>query len=136
MLLSATEIAYQDVLDSSADPDPVTSQMDEEDHVLVPVWATSSSCSHGCLNETLPLDEAIIEAMNGSDTPWDDIHHRSYFLPKLPKIEQDDFRSTLREIVGHTVVPLDTHGIYVEGNMASILPSRSISLILLEKLKT
>jgi hypothetical protein len=78
------------------------------------VWATSSSFSHDYLDDTLPSDEAIVEAMNGSDRPWDDIHHRSYFLPDLARIKQDDFRSTLSEIVGHTIVLLDTHGIYVE----------------------
>jgi hypothetical protein len=76
--------------------------MDEEDHVLKPIWATSSSFSHDFLDDTLPSDEEIIEAMNGSDRPWDDMHHHSYFLPELARIEQDDFRSTLREIVGHS----------------------------------
>jgi hypothetical protein len=73
------------------------------------MWATSLSCSHDFLDETFPSDEAIIEAMNGSHKPWDDMHHRSYFLPDLERIEQDDFRSTLSEIVSHTIVPLDTH---------------------------
>jgi hypothetical protein len=58
--------------------------------------------------------------VNFSERPWDDMHHWSYFLPSLEKIEQDDFRSTLSEIVGHTIVPLDTHDIYGEGNMVSI----------------
>jgi hypothetical protein len=128
MPLSAVEIAYQVVLDSSVDPDPVTSPTDEEDPVLRPVWATSSSCSHDFLDETLPSDEAILEAMNGSERPWDDMHHRSYFLPSLERIEQDDFRSTLSEIVGHAIVPLDTHDIYAEGNMASISPTISIDI--------
>jgi hypothetical protein len=128
MPLSVTEIVYQVVLDSSVDPDPVTSQTDEEDHVLKPVWATSSSFSPDCLDDTLPSDEAIIEAMNGSDRPWDDMHHRSYFLPELARIEQDDFRSTLSEIVGHAIVPLDTHDIYAEGNMASISPTIMIDI--------
>jgi hypothetical protein len=35
-------------------------------------------------------------------------------------IEQDEFWSTLSEMVGHVVVPLDMHGIYDEGNMVSI----------------
>jgi hypothetical protein len=136
MPLSAVEIVYQVVLDSSVDLDPITSPTDEEDPVLKPVWATSLSCSHDCLDETFPLDEAIIEAMNGSDKPWDDMHHRSYFLPELARIEQDDFRSTLSEIVGHIVVPLDTHDIYVkEIWRVSLLPSRSISLVPLERLK-
>jgi hypothetical protein len=66
--------------------------------------------------------------MNGSDRPWDDMHHRSYFLPELVRIEQDDFRSTLSEIVGHAVVPLDTHDIYAEGNMVSISPTVTIDI--------
>jgi hypothetical protein len=91
MPLSAVEIVYQSILDSFAGPNPVTSQMDEEDPVLRPVWATSLSCSHDLLYETFPLDEAILEAMNVSERPWDDMHHRSYFLPSLERIEQDDF---------------------------------------------
>jgi hypothetical protein len=123
-----TEVVYQVVLNTTADPDPVSSQMDEEDHVLEPVWATQSSCSHDFLDDTLPSDEAILEAMNGPDRPWDDMHHHSYFLPELVRIEQDDFRSTLSEMVGHVVVPLDTHGVYAEGNMANISPTVTIDI--------
>jgi hypothetical protein len=111
MPLLATEIAYQVVLDSYVDPIPITLQTNREDHVLEPVWATLSSSSHDCLNETLHSDEYIIEAMNGSDRPWDDMHHRFYFLPERARIEQDDFRSTLSEIVGHAVFPFDTQDI-------------------------
>jgi hypothetical protein len=120
MSLSTTEIAYQVVLDSSADPDPVPSPTDEEDLV----WATLLSCSHDCLDETLSSDEA----MNGSDKPWDDMHHHSYFVLELERIEQDDFQSTLSEIVGHVVVPFDTHDIYAEGNMASISSTVQIDI--------
>ena len=66
--------------------------------------------------------------MNGSERPWDDMHHQSYFLPSLERIEQDDFRSTLSEIVRHVVVLLDTHDIYAEGNMASIYPTIMIDI--------
>jgi hypothetical protein len=66
--------------------------------------------------------------MNVSERPWDDMHHQYYFLPSLERIKQDDFQSTLSEIVGHTVVPLDTHGIYAEGNMVSISPTISIDI--------
>jgi hypothetical protein len=58
--LSTMKIAYQVVLDSSIDPNPVTSLTDEEDPILRPMWATSLSCSHDCLNVTFPSDEAII----------------------------------------------------------------------------
>jgi hypothetical protein len=128
MPLSATEIVYQVVLDSSIDPDLFPSSTDEEDLVSRPMWATSLSCSHDCLDETFPLNEAIIEAMNGSDKPWDDVHHRSYFLLELERIEQDDFRPTLSEIVGHAVVPLDMHGIYAKGNMAIIYSTIQVDI--------
>jgi hypothetical protein len=128
MPLSTTEIVYQVVLESSVDPDPITSQTNEEDHVLRPVWATSLSSLHDFLDETLPSTKAILKAMNGYERPWDDMHHQSYFLPSLERIEQDDFRSTLSEIVGHVVVPLDTHDIYAEGNMTSIYPTVSIDI--------
>jgi hypothetical protein len=128
MTLLATEIAYQAVLDSSTDLDHVPSPTDEEDPTFRLVWATSLSCSHDFLDGTLPSKESIIEAMNGSDKPCDDMHHRSYFLPDLERIEQDDFRSTLSEIVGHTVVPLDTHEMYAERNMTSISPIVQIDI--------
>jgi hypothetical protein len=76
-----------------------------------------------------PLDEDIIEAMNGSDKPWDDMHHRSYFLPDLSRIKQDDFRYTLSEIIGHSIVPLDTHNIYAEGNIESISSTITIDIL-------
>jgi hypothetical protein len=66
--------------------------------------------------------------MYDHDRPWDDMHHRSYFLPNLVMIEQDDFRSTLSEMVSHVVVPLDTHGIYSKGNMDNISPTVMIDI--------
>jgi hypothetical protein len=66
--------------------------------------------------------------MNGSDRAWDNMHHRSYFFLELARIEQDDFRSTLSEIFGHIVVPLNTHDIYAEGNMVSISPTITIDI--------
>jgi hypothetical protein len=47
---------------------------------------------------------------------------------QLARIKQYDFRSTLSEIVNHVVVPLDTHGIYDEGNMSSISPTITIDI--------
>jgi hypothetical protein len=49
MPLSATEITYQAILNSSMDLDPIPSPTDEEDLMSRPVWATSLSCSHDCL---------------------------------------------------------------------------------------
>jgi len=63
MPLSKTKISYQVVLDSFIDLDLVTSQTDEEDPVLEPLWATTVSCSHDCVDDTLTSNEDIIEAM-------------------------------------------------------------------------
>jgi hypothetical protein len=128
MPLSVANIAYQLFLYSSVNPDPITSQTDKEDLVIELGWATLSSCSHDCIDDTFSSNDAIIEAMNGSNKPWDDMHHRSYFLLELARIEQDDFRSTRSEIVGHAIFWLDTHDIYVEGNMVSISPTITINI--------
>jgi hypothetical protein len=128
MPLSAAKILHQVVLDSFVDPYPVPLPMDEEDPVLRLVLATSLSFSHDFLDGTLPSDKSIIESMNGSDKPLDDMHHCSYFLLEIERIEQDDFRSTLSEIVGHVIVLLDTHNIYVEGNMVRISPTVTIDI--------
>jgi hypothetical protein len=66
--------------------------------------------------------------MSSHDRPLDDMHHRSYILPELVRIEQDEFRSTLSKMVGHVVVPLDMYGIYGEGNMANISPTIVIDI--------
>jgi hypothetical protein len=92
MSLSVTKIAYQAFLNSSTNPDLVPSPADDEDLVSRLMWDTSLSCSHDFLDGTFLLDESIIEAMNGSNNPWDDMHHRYYFLPKLERINQDEFR--------------------------------------------
>lgn len=128
MSLSAIKFVYQDVIDSSTDPYLVPSPMDEEDIMSKTIWATSLSYSHDFLDGNFPSDEAIIEAMNGSKKTYDDMHHRTYFLPELERIKQDDFRYTLSEIVIHAVVLLDTNDIDVEGNMASIYPTIQINI--------
>jgi hypothetical protein len=87
-----------------------------------------SSCLSNFLDDTLPSDKSILEDMYGPNWPWDDMHHCSYFLPELVKIEHDDFTSTLTEMVNHSMVPLDTHGIYDEGNMANIYPTIMIDI--------
>jgi hypothetical protein len=92
------------------------------------MWATSLSCSHDFLDGNFPLDESIIKAMNGSDKPWDDMHHRSYFLLELQRIEQDKLHSTLSEIVSHAILQLDMHDIYADGNMASVSPNVQIDI--------
>jgi hypothetical protein len=92
------------------------------------MWVVEYSCSRDCLDDTLPSNEAILDSMFDPDRPWDDMHHHSYFLPELVRIEHDNFRSTLSEMVDHIVVLLDTHGIYAERNMVNIFPTITIGI--------
>ena len=81
MPFSATEVAYSLVQQASANPDPTPAQ--ELDPLLEPIWAQGSLTNINSLDLFFPSDEAVIEAMTSLDKPWEDLHHRSYFLPEL-----------------------------------------------------
>jgi hypothetical protein len=81
MPLLATKVAYSLVQQSSTNPDMTTAQ--ELDPFLEPIWAQGSLANVDSLDLFLPSDEAVIEAMTSPDKPWEDLHQRSYFLPKL-----------------------------------------------------
>ena len=81
MLFPATMVAYQANLGCVAKPSPSSSHMEEEDPYVLPAWAIHYSHAHDCLYSVFPSNEAIIEAMSGVDPPWEELHHRSYFLP-------------------------------------------------------
>jgi hypothetical protein len=81
MPLSTVEVAYSLVQQTSATPNPTPAQ--ELDSLLEPIWAQGSLANTDSLDLVLPSDEAVIEAMTSLNKPWEDIHHRSYFLPEL-----------------------------------------------------
>jgi hypothetical protein len=90
------------------------------DPLLDPIWAQDSLTNIDSLDLFLPSDEAVIKAMTGPDRPWDDLHHRSYFLLDLSRIEPGEFTITM---MGEHPCPINllaTQDIYVEGNMATI----------------
>jgi hypothetical protein len=120
MSLHIVNIAYRTIQETTANLDPLSSQMKEVDLVQQPIWVIKSSSSHDFLDGTFPLDKEILEAMNGPERPWEGLHHISYFLPKLERTERDEFTSTMSKIICHTMVLLDKHGIYSEGNMENI----------------
>jgi hypothetical protein len=76
----------------------------------------------------LPLDEVIIEAMIGADRPWDDLHHRSYFIPELRRIEVGEFMLTMTGDRYCPINPLATHVVYAEGNIATIIETIPIDI--------
>jgi hypothetical protein len=86
MPLSSVEVAYSLVQQASTNTDPIPAQ--ELDPLLEPIWAHGSLTNVDSLDLVLPSDEAVIKAMTSLDKPWEDIHHRSYFIPELSRIEE------------------------------------------------
>ena len=52
---------------------------------MLPAWVVQSSHTHKYLDTVFPSDEAIIKAMSGVEPPWEELHHRLYFLPVLDR---------------------------------------------------
>jgi hypothetical protein len=72
------------------------------------------------LELVFPFDEAVIEAMTSPKKPWEDLYHRSHFLPNLSRIKVGEFTVTMTGDRSCHTNPLATHKIYVEGNMATV----------------
>jgi hypothetical protein len=124
--LSAAEVAYSLVQQTSATPDPIPTP--ELDPLLEPIWAQDSLVDTDSLDLVLPSDEAIIEAMTGPDKPWEDLHHRSYFLPELHRIKAGEFTITMTGDQPCPINLLATQDIYAEGNMATIAETIPINI--------
>ena len=95
---------------------------------VLPTWAVESSHTHDYLDDVFTSDEAIIEAMSGVEPPWEELHHRFYFLPELDRLEHEDFREILSENIGSPVVPLSSPGQMAEGNMENLSPTIPINI--------
>jgi hypothetical protein len=110
--LSATEVAYSLVQQTSADTDPTPVQ--ELDSTLEPIWDQGSLVDTDSLDLVLPSNEAVIEEMNSPEKPWDNLHHRSYFLLELSRIEAREFTLTMTGDRSCPINPLATHEVYAE----------------------
>jgi hypothetical protein len=114
MPLSMVGVVYNIFHQDLADPDLNPAQ--ELNPVLKPIWDQSSLATTYPLDPVLALDEAILEALNGLDKPWDDLHHRSYFLPELRRIEVGQFCFTVNGDRSCPFNPLAMHTVYAKGN--------------------
>jgi hypothetical protein len=126
MPLSAIEVAYSLVQQASANTDPTPTQ--ELDPLLEPIWAQVSLAKVDSLDLVLLSDEAVIEAMTSPYKPWEDLHHRSYFLPELRRIKAREFTVTMTGDRSCHTNPLSTHKIYAEGNMETIAETIPINI--------
>jgi hypothetical protein len=124
--LSTTKFAYNIVQQASVDPDPTPAQ--KLDPFLKTIWAQGSLATTDSLDLVYPSDEAILEALTGPDRPYDDLHHRSYFLLELRRIEAGKFVLIMSRDRSCPVNPLETHAIYAEGNMESIIETIPIDI--------
>ena len=66
--------------------------------------------------------------MSGVEPPWEELHHRSYFLPEIYRLEHEDFREVLSERIGSPMVPLSSLGPMADGNMENISPTIPINI--------
>eukprot|EP00253_Pinus_taeda_P006317 PITA_06317 len=80
--ISAAELRYQSIVNSVDDHSTPFSE-EELDGDVALAWSLDSTSALDCLDSVLPSEEVILEAMMGIDRPWEDLHHRSYFLPPL-----------------------------------------------------
>jgi hypothetical protein len=76
----------------------------------------------------LPSDEEVIEEMTSPDKPWEDLHHRSYFLLELSRIEEREFTMTMTGDRPCPIHLLATHEIYAEENMVTIAETIPINI--------
>jgi len=63
---------------------------------MVFVWVVIP-LSMDFLDIFFPSNEALLEAVTCPDRPWDDLHHLSYFLAKLHRVEHGEFYSIMLE---------------------------------------
>ena len=80
--LLVAKVSYQSIFDATYDSiltPPISKELDE---AYFPAWEENSTYSYEFLDMVLPSDEAIMEAMIGPEKICEDLHHKSYFLPK------------------------------------------------------
>jgi hypothetical protein len=62
------------------------------------------------------------------DKTWDDLHHRSYFLLELRRIEVGEFTLNMNGDKYCPIIPLAIHVVYAEGNTETIAETIPIEI--------
>ena len=94
--LSTVKVDFQAIIHTTVDPISVPLTVSKElEEAYLPAWVENYLHSRDFLDIVLPLDEAILEAMCGQDKICKDLHHRSYFLPDLSRIKNQEFHMRL-----------------------------------------
>jgi hypothetical protein len=99
---------------------PDLAPLEEIDPVLEPIWDQDYLSTHDPLVLVFPSEEVIFEAMTRLNRPWDDLHHKYYFLPKMRRVEVGEFTMIVNGDATCLINPLAIHIIYFKGNMETI----------------
>jgi len=105
---------------------PVSSPSGEVNTIYM-ISSTTTPSSTDLTTTTFHTDEEILEALTAPDYPWDEMHHRSYFIPEASSsstatpyaVESKDFLPTK---VDWFKDPIPAPDAFEEGNMANISP--------------
>ena len=76
----------------------------------------------------LPLNEAILDSIIGPDKICEELHHKSYFLPELSRIENSKFHVILSEGVVQPIKLIPKEEVFTKGNMANIFTTILINI--------
>jgi hypothetical protein len=62
----------------------------------------------------------MMEMLSINEVPWDDNHHRLYFIPSLEEIQEDIHSIFPPDVVDSPQSPILTHETTSEGNLGNI----------------
>ena len=100
--LSVVEVAYQAIYNVTTDSIVTPSSVSEDSNeTYLLAQANNSTYSYDCLDMLLPFNEAMI----GPKKICEDLHHKSFFLLELNKIENLEFHVRLSEGIDLPVNP-------------------------------
>ena len=127
-MLSLLEQEYQEIVLASMTTSKSHAVLSMNLNTYVPSPYLGSWDSTGPLSETFPTNESIIEVMSLDETPWNDLHHHSSFLPNLSQMP-----SFLEAFVSHCpTLPLQTtalvHEVLSEGNIGNITATMHLDI--------
>ena len=120
MPLYSTEISNQGIQNASADSDTIQSPLEENDLYTSHVWAINTPNSHDILDQTFSFDESIMEVMNISERPWEEMHHRSLLISKLDSLEFKPKIFYLDDDMERYQFPIQTHNRLSERHFKNI----------------
>ena len=101
---------------------------EEPKEAYMPVWEVNLNYSYDFLDMVLSFDEDIIDSMIGPNKTCEYLHHKSYFLPELSRIENFEFHVRLVDGIDMAINTFPNEGIFAEGNMQNISTTISINI--------